>query len=293
MIVAVVLLACAAVPASARVIKVATWNLDWLTLRHTGDPSLPNDVRTRDPADFTLLAGYASRLDADVVAIEEVDGPAPASLLFPADRYQILMTGDGVVQRVGLVVRQDIAVVRHPDVAALDVEPRAAHRLRSGLDATLSIDGAPLRVLAVHLKSGCWSAREDGEGKPACRDLTRQISVLVDWVAARRREGTPFLVLGDLNRRLAADARVLTSLDAAAPLVSATSGLSSPCWEGEDFIDQILAGGAAASWIQPGSLRVMTYRGAELSQKDRLSDHCPVSIRLTVPPLGTGTANSR
>lgn len=280
----------------ARPIKVATWNLDWLTLRSQGDPSLPDDVEVRAPGDFTTLAGYAERLDADVVALEEVDGPAPARLLFPAPGYQVVMTDDAVVQRVGLAVRSGIAVARHPDVDGLDVAKRAKHRLRSGLDVTLTVDGVALRVLAVHLKSGCWSAREEEEGKRACADLDRQIPVLAAWVAARREEGVPFLVLGDFNRRLQAGDRVLAALDAAAPLDSAVEGRSSPCWGGDNFIDDILAGGAASGWMEAGSLRVMVYRGADPSEKDRLSDHCPVSVRFDLPSgrgAGTGTAGHR
>jgi hypothetical protein len=75
----------------------------------------------------------------------------------------------------------------------------------------------------------------------------------------------------------------LASLREAAPLVRATEGRSSPCWGTENFIDHILAGGAAAAWMQSDTLRVLTYRETEESWKDRLSDHCPVSVRLAVP----------
>jgi endonuclease/exonuclease/phosphatase family metal-dependent hydrolase len=283
--------------AASRDLKVATWNLDWLTFRHAGDPELPSDVGGRDPADFEVLAAYAARLDADVVAIEEVDGPAPAARLFPPDRYQVEMTGDGVTQRVGLAVRRGIDVERHPDLGALDVEPRARHRLRSGLDATLVFPGGiAVRVLAIHLKSGCWSEDEDREARPACDLLSRQVPVLADWIAARRREGVAFLVLGDFNRRLVQGDRVLAALDEAAPLASATAGASSPCWDGEDFIDHILAGDAAASWMEPGTLRVLTYRGMDPSRKDHVSDHCPVSVHFALPdaiPAATGTAGRR
>ena len=286
-------------PAGSRDLKIATWNLDWLTFRHAGDPALPSTVQGREPADFDLLASYALRLDADVVALEEVDGPGPAARLFPPARYDVEMTNDAVVQRVGLVVRRGIGVERHADLRALDVEPDGARfRLRSGLDATLTVPGGvPVRVLAVHLKSGCWSATEDRESKPACALLSRQVPVLADWIAARRREGVAFLVLGDFNRRLAeAGDRVLAALDAAAPMASAAAGASSPCWDGEDFIDDILAGDAAASWMEPATLRVLTYRGVDPSRKDHVSDHCPVSVHFALPgtlPPATGSPASR
>ena len=72
-------------------------------------------------------------------------------------------------------------------------------------------------------------------------------------------------------------------LRAAAPLVRATEGHSSPCWGGEDFIDHILAGGPAAGWMQPDTMKVLVYRETERSWQDRLSDHCPLSVQFAVP----------
>ena len=65
-------------------LKIATWNLDWLTTRAAGDRGLPADVVPRSAADLDLLATYARDLNADVVAIEEVDGWAAAVKLFRA-----------------------------------------------------------------------------------------------------------------------------------------------------------------------------------------------------------------
>ena len=277
--------ACLSAPhARARPIKVSTWNLDWLTTRPTGDPALPDTVRTRAPSDWAVLAGEAARLSPDIVAVEEVDGPGAAARLFPPDRYTILMTGDDVVQRVGLAVRHPLVVRQNPDVAALDVTPRARHRLRSGLDATVTSGGTALRILAVHLKTGCWSGDEDREARRACPVFDRQVPVIAAWIQARAAEGVPFLVLGDFNRRLAIPGdRVMAALAASGPVVDPEAGQSSPCWGGEDLIDHILLGGPARPWLEASSLRVMVYRDRDAADKDRLSDHCPVSVRLDVP----------
>ena len=107
-------------PARAGELKLATWNLEWLTTRPAGDPALPPDVQPKQASDIALLAGYAAELNADVVAIQEVDGKAIAARIFPPDRYVIRMTHDDVVQRVGLVIRRGIDFSRNPDVTALD-----------------------------------------------------------------------------------------------------------------------------------------------------------------------------
>ena len=264
-------------------IKIATWNMEWLTSRPAGDPALPDDAEPKRAADIVTLAGYAAQLQATAVALEEVDDPALVARIFPPDRYQVLITNDQVVQRVALAVRRDVTVTRHPDLAALDVSRAGRRHLRTGLDATLAVGGTSLRVLAVHLKSGCWEGPLADTHRSACADLAAQLPVLQAWIAARQTEGVAFVVLGDFNRRLKAGDVFLAGLQRDAPLGIATAGHASPCWGGEDFIDQILAGGPARAWMQPDSLRVLVYRETSPDMKERLSDHCPVSVRFSLP----------
>ncbi len=262
-------------------LKLATWNLEWLTDRGAGDTRLPADAHPKRPEDFDLLRRYAADLDADVIAIQEVDGPAVAALVFPPERYSVHMTRDHVVQRVGLVVRRGIHYSVNPDVTDLNVDP--GHQLRSGADITLDLGQGSLRVLAVHLKTGCFDERLSRTTHRTCAELGKQISPLQDWIAARSAEGVPFAILGDFNRHMDGRDQFLAALRKTAPLTRATEGRASPCWGGEAFIDHILLGGAARAWLQPDTLRVLTYRETGDVWKERLSDHCPVSVRLHVP----------
>jgi hypothetical protein len=147
-------------------LKVATWNLDWLTTRQTGDPDLPSDVTTRSDEDFAALARYAQELNADLIAIEEVDGFSAASRVFSREQYSIHMTHDHVTQRVGVVVRRGLRYDVNPDVVAL-----GAHHLRSGADITLHLSGSDLRVLAVHLKKGCRDVPLTKAKSRTCQEL--------------------------------------------------------------------------------------------------------------------------
>jgi len=277
------LLSFGSIPAHAATLKLTTWNLEWLTDKPAGDPALPADVTPKRPEDIALLAGYATRVAADVIAIQEVDGPDIAARIFPPERYSIHMTGDRVVQRVGLVVRRGIDFVVNPDLVALVPAPWARHPLRSGADITLHMPGGFLRILAVHLKTGCREDPLSRSRRPSCETLRQQVPALEGWIAQRREEGVAFVILGDFNRWMDGRDQMLAGLRRAAPLARATEGFSSPCWGGGGFIDHILAGGAAAAWMRPETLRVTVYREHGQEWKERLSDHCPVSVTFDIP----------
>ena len=263
--------------AVAEELKLATWNLEWLT---DGDRDLPADVRPKRPEDIDLLRRYAGELDADVIAVQEVDGPAIAARVFPPDKYSIHMSHDHIVQRVGIVVRRGIRYTANPDLTGLDVD--RGGQLRSGVDVTLRLQ-PPLRILAQHLKTGCFDERLTSRTRRACAELREQMPPLLDWIRARGSEGIAFAIMGDFNRHMDGRDQLWAALRRAAPLIRANEGRASPCWGGEAFIDHIMLGGAARDWLLPDSLRVLTYRESGADWKQRLSDHCPVSVRLRLP----------
>jgi len=256
-------------------LKIATWNLNWLTAREGG---LPADVKIRRPEDFEQLHVYAGELDADIVAIQEVDNAETARRVFDPERYSIHMSRDRVRQRVGIAVRRGIPYDVFPDVTAIALDPDS--HLRGGVDIALKLHAGPVRVLALHLKQGCNYASFGRDPRPVCLTLMAQFDVVGQWMAARRDEGTAFVVLGDFNRYMDKNDAFVAKIH---DTTRATEGFSSPCWGHESFIDHILIGGPARDWVKPDSLRVLAYRETDPSWKERLSDHCPISVRLTVP----------
>ncbi len=207
--------------------------------------------------------------------------PKPRGAYFPVETWSIHMSHDSVRQRVGIAVRRGIPYDINPDVTAIALDP-VAH-LRSGVDITLHPGGRSLRVLAVHLKQGCQYLVFGRSPRTVCVTLMSQFDIVAQWIAARRDEGVAFLVLGDFNRGLDKNDPFTRTITAPAPLTRTTQGFSSPCWGHDPFIDHILIGGTAREWAEPNTLRVLTYRETDPAWKDRLSDHCPVSVRLNVP----------
>jgi endonuclease/exonuclease/phosphatase family metal-dependent hydrolase len=198
--------------------------------------------------------------------------------VFPREIFSIHMSGDRVGQRVGTAVRRGLACTVNPDVNAIALDPKA--HLRSGIDVTFNASVDPLRVLTVHLKQGCQYLNFDQSPNRTCVTLISQFDLATQWIVARRDEGVPFLILGDFNRGLDKNDPLIRQIESATPLTRVTAGYSSPCWDQEAFIGHILIGGAAPGWVKPDRFRVLAYRETDLAWKVRLSDHCPVSLRL-------------
>jgi endonuclease/exonuclease/phosphatase family metal-dependent hydrolase len=178
-------------------------------------------------------------------------------------------------QDVGFAIRKSVRFTRNADLQALGLgDPD----LRWGVDVTLDLR-RPLRLLSIHLKSGCNAGRAPAD--PDCPVLFRQAEVLERWVDARARAGEDFALLGDWNRRtgLAGDAFLASLSDHEPPggrLVLTDAGTSARCVARyRDFIDHITLGVRAATRLVPGSFAEYHYGGLEESHP---SDHCPVSV---------------
>jgi exonuclease III len=258
-----------------RDLSIASWNLDWLNRRSQRGP-----VR-RSPADYERLRRYAQRLHADVIAVQEVDGEEALRQVFDAAEYDYHLVAQRGVQRVGFAYRKGLRVDRHPDLVALDVGG-----VREGADLTVHMNGKALRLLAVHLKSGCFAAPLSSR-KAACVKLHAQLPVLEGWIDERARAHEPFLVLGDFNRRLNDHDPFYVELDDGDPpnadLSLLSAGHASQCWGGRypELIDHMLLSRDAARWLKPSSFAQLVYDAADEPFRSKLSDHCPIEVVLT------------
>lgn len=264
-------------------LRLASWNLEHLAEANN------SGCRARAGADYAALKAYAQSLDADVIAFQEVESVSAAQRVFDPAVYDIFMEARSGTpnsrppcngkpehhlnrQATGFAVKRGIAVTRHSDVTSLqDGDPN----LRSGVDITLTPPGgAPIRLLSVHLKSGCAS----GMTATACEVLNRQARVLADWIRGRGGEPVRFAVLGDFNRRLALPGdHVWSTLDQPPGPADMTlaAGETTPACDPRytSFIDHILVD----SRIVAGGMTFseQTYAG------ERLSDHCAIAVQLT------------
>ncbi len=281
-------LALAAAPAAAQALRIASWNVEHLAERDGAG------CKPRQPGDYARLRGYARVLDADVVALQEVENAAAVRRLFPAEHYRIEVGGAAEVweprlcrdqahglltaHRVAFAIRKGVPYRRYADLELPDGG-------KTSPDITLFPERAPLRVLAVHLRSGCFSNARERRGGEACDALDAQAGAVERWIDGHSEDGRPAAVLGDFNRRLTVPGDRLWQ-DLAdgrpAPLESLAEGHRQRCrgpYEGRPYIDHILVNPAARARVR-GEFQALVYREAG---RRAPSDHCPVWVRISAP----------
>lgn len=280
--------------AETRPLKLTAWNLE-----HLADTD-NEGCKPRAPKDYERLKRIAAKLDADIVAVQEVENENALARVFDPEkwRFEISTRPDEspapecwhrpgaslITQRTGFAIRKPLRYTRNPDLKSLDVGGNNGDRY--GVDITLEA-GAPLRLLSVHLKSGCHT-RPATSLKTDCRILFAQQRALKAWVEARAEDEIPFALLGDFNRRLQRRGDFWTALDApddphADLSLPITADAVSPCIERyKDFVDLIVFNPQSRAFLKPDSFHVHTYEGDEI---DFPSDHCPVSVELVIPDL--------
>lgn len=299
-------------------LTLVTWNLEWLLTPETDralrgscqrqqprsdERALPCTPGRRPPparrtADYDALARTADRLlrhhGADVVAVQEVDGPQAAQMVFRDGWRVACFTARAHPQKVGFVVRDGVPYRCNPPLSALDVDGSS----RDAADITLyPASPRPVRLLSVHLKSGCFQGKLDRTFNP-CERLREQVPVLEAWVDARVREGVSFAILGDFNRLLDKDERLPAGDDESAPLSllpalsddrprgarlsRATEGQPYvPCTSDDTYsryIDDVLLSDSLRN--RTSGVRLVRVPYARDEEVRQVSDHCPVGARL-------------
>lgn len=259
--------------AIAEPLKIAAWNIE--------------NLRVGADKDYVFLKDYVKDLEADVIALQEVDGADAAKQVFAPDDYNFYFSSRNNPQRTGFAVRKGINVTQNPDYDALNV----SGGLRYGTDITVSTDTQKIRLLSIHLKSGCFTKALEGlgSGRGACDKLSKQVPVLEDWIDTRASEGIPFAVMGDFNRRLNISGDDLweeidDGIPANADLTKVTEGKTSECFNGKfpQYIDHIVLDKQSTEWLDPSSFEQELY-DQPLSREDLLSDHCAIAVTLDMP----------
>jgi endonuclease/exonuclease/phosphatase family metal-dependent hydrolase len=183
-------------------LRLATWNLENLHDQDGQSTYLePDPSVTRTATDYDRMRCYVRLFDPDILAVQEVDGEAALGRVVDTDVYDVhvddrpkgSLNGQ---QNTGFALKRGLTVVRQPDFEALDI--RGDGSLRYGARIDLTHNGQTIQLMSVHLKSGCF---ENASTSSTCETLLAQVPVLEGWIDTAAEGPTPFIVLGDFNRR--------------------------------------------------------------------------------------------
>lgn len=211
------------------------------------------------------------------------------------------------VETVGAFSIEHIDLSR--DGTAASIRPT-----RSAIHVAFEYQGQSISFLNVHLKSSChqfplrdvedqnfFTERPFGS-RFDCRTLRAQLSILENWIEVQHALGHHVIVAGDFNRRLNRPYRNPTrhedfwaDLNDGTPngltLSKGPEDLDSVCWPNheerfEEHIDLIIADSeflAEFSSVEFMKLGLGYDDAVEYADRDRqrLSDHCPVVLRLS------------
>ena len=269
--------------------RIVTWNLE-----HLADTNGEGCVGRTD-ADYSALTERIDALGADVIAFQEVENTAAAERVFDLERWSVEVSSRPSTESdtpcrgrpeallghlaTGIAVRKGWEYRRNADFSAL---AGGNQFLRWGTDLTVQRGGRELRVLSIHLKSGCWSPREDSNPsrESDCETLREQMEALADWMTERNEEGDAFVIAGDFNRRLAVPGDWAWALlgEDSPSLSLSTDGRISRCDERfPEFIDHLVFDADSSVSAVVGSFE-------EGERRTPHSDHCAVSNRFRIAP---------
>lgn len=295
-------------------LRMATWNLEWLIapreFRELTATCLPRnaspgnreryipcnvaDELQRSEADFRALRKVGADLDADVIALQEVDGPAAARKVFT--QHEFCFTKRPGVQNNGFAIRRGVPFRCAADVESLSL----GGRVRSGAYLVLYPDDRrETHLLSVHLKAGC-PRRPLDDPRRDCETLAKQVPLLEAWIDEQAAAGHRFAILGDFNHDFSIRGPARTDegtlrnfwaeIDdgepAGARLVNVSSGERfvncSAAQNYGSYIDHVVLGETLAALRVPGSFIRTTFDEGD-ALKRKLSDHCPVGIEVALP----------
>lgn len=270
--------------AYAESLRIASWNIAWLS--ETGYPQYSESMRNQD--DWQTLSYYSDKLNADVLALQEVNGKGAISKLV-GDGYHVFLSERSLAnnssnqfkdinQYTGFAVNKRYSVVEHRDLN-LNVDRNGKLRFATYIEIVRP-EAPSIHALSVHLKAGCQSKERNNR---SCRILRAQGEKLNAWINEREAEGDEYLIMGDFNHNLAFKGDwLLTLLSKGNSLELASQNTKATCeirsnrnpnqtHRFRNLIDHILV----SPGITSRSVAQLNYQKQDVLSYT-LSDHCPV-----------------
>ena len=283
-------------------LRVGAWNLE-----HLNEKSESGCVDRKDE-DYDILKQRIDQLDVDVLAIQEVESETAAYRVFDENEWKVVMsmrpnkiqdTGPTCRQNrerrlrylgTGFALKKDSVQFETLDsYEVLDTNGR--HRW--GTDIKVHWHPVDVRLLSVHLASGCWGQQQDdqGDANTVCPILREQVNLLRDWIEERTKAKEQFIILGDFNRRLAIEgdwAREVLINDALGTVLvteDVRDGMPQADWcdaRYGDLIDHLIASKELAEFLDSDKV-------IEHDRVNEHPDHCLITAEFNSESLPVQT----
>lgn len=130
----------------------------------------------RFPTDYERIKCYVRLIDPDILAVQEVDGNEALARVVDSDIYDVHASNrpQGSLngkQNTGFAFKRGLAVETKPDFEELNT----SGRVRKGAQIDLTHNAETIKLMSVHLRSGCF---HNGSTSSACNTLMDQVPVL-------------------------------------------------------------------------------------------------------------------
>lgn len=273
-------------------LRIVAWNIEHLA-EHEGAGCV-----ARNASDYEALREFAATMNADVVALQEVENIAAIARVFPLDSWEIILSerpdsepyicrGSGrtsTQQKVAYAIRKGISYENLGSFEELALDNPG---LRHGLVIRLTGGPSPIDVLNIHMKSGCFVDDYSASTRSACETFEQQVPILDGWVEDRVENETGFIVLGDFNHRIVESGNRLwsdlTTIDGESITLKSNMEHIRGCHPRYPApIDHVVVGSTALEYYKDGSEQVFFFTDETMTEDDMLSDHCPVGLDLVL-----------
>lgn len=190
--------------AHAEKVTISSWNMEWLTVNSNHNV----DEGKRNTQDFSTLSSYFTKLNADVIALQEIDS-IEAIEQVSTSAYSIVLSDrslpqyrnhqfSDINQYTGFAIGKNVPFA---DAKDIDLYGKKNHKLRFASYVVLYPDSAtPVHTLSLHLKAGC--SGKFYSHKESCQTLLTQGKNLNRWIKQRERLGQEYVIAGDFNHNL-------------------------------------------------------------------------------------------
>lgn len=288
----------AASPSLSDTVRVASWNIN--NLNDLSGFPLRDRAPIREDNDYVLLQKYAAKLDADVIALQEMGNPAAVRRVFPETEWEMVFSGRYDPANppdiyTAVVIRKGrLEIVEHADYTPLQIMDAEGYSTRRGIEVLLKSEDQTFWLLGIHMKSGCHGQALEPPTTEDCDILAKQRAPLDAWIDAKEATGLPAIIAGDFNRRFDLHGQadhLWSAIDDADPaglnLWRVPFGTQSNCPTVSPGlraypIDFIVMNDPAWLRADAQSFTEVVYDKDEAeSLGNRLSDHCPIAINLT------------